>query len=64
MLLKGTELKKKQEEYGLKEEVLSSVDLSMDLPKERMYEALPHVTSSPWFSREDWVAMKDLAQTL
>lgn len=34
MLLRGTELERRKEELGLKEETLSSVDLDSELPRE------------------------------
>lgn len=50
--------------YGLQEEVLSSVDLSFDLPRDRLFEGIPHVTSSTSFTKDDWIRMKELASKL
>src|SRR5437016_690054 len=51
MLLRGTELEKKKEELGLKEEILSSIDLDSELPKERISKGIPHVVESPSFTK-------------
>lgn len=45
-------------------QVISSVDLIMDLPKDRLYEGIPHVTSSISFTRDEWLQMKELAEQL
>ncbi|RIA90776.1 hypothetical protein C1645_737608 [Glomus cerebriforme] len=64
MLLRGTELEKKKEELGLKEEILSSVDLDSELPKERISEGIPHVVESPSFSKDEWREMMRIANEL
>ncbi len=64
MLLRGTELDKRKKELGLKEEVLSSVNLDGELPKERISEGIPHVVESPTFTKHDWKEMMRIAQEL
>ena len=64
MLLRGTALEARKEELGLKEEILSHVDLAGELPKERIAEGVPHVVEAPSFSRDDWKKMNTLATEL
>jgi hypothetical protein len=40
------------------------VNLDEALPRERLFEEIPHVTSSSTFTKDDWLAMKELAQRL
>lgn len=40
------------------------MDLSCDLPRERLFEGIPHVTSSDSFTKDDWIRMKELASKL
>ncbi|CAG8692648.1 4534_t:CDS:2 [Funneliformis mosseae] len=64
MLLRGTELEKRKDELGLREEVLSSVNLDSELPKERISEGIPHVVESPSFTKDDWKEMMRIAHEL
>ncbi|CAG8466027.1 7225_t:CDS:2 [Rhizophagus irregularis] len=64
MLLRGTELERRKEELGLKEETLSSVDLDSELPKERISEGIPHVVESPTFTKGEWREMMRIANEL
>ena len=64
MLLRGTELERRQKEFDLEQEFLSADSLGSDLPKERIYEGIPHVTSSSSFSKKDWIKMNKISNTL
>ena len=64
MLLRGTELKQRQKEFDLQQEFLSADNLDSDLPKERIYEGIPHVTSSSSFTKKDWIEMNKISNML
>jgi radical SAM superfamily enzyme YgiQ (UPF0313 family) len=62
MILRGTELEKSRLEYGLVEEMMPSS--GYDLAKERIFEGIPHVTSSSSFTKEEWIKMFNISQNL
>ena len=64
MLLRGTELEMRKNEFGLGEETLSADDVGLALPKERIHEGIPHVTSSSSFSKKDWIEMNRISNKL
>jgi radical SAM superfamily enzyme YgiQ (UPF0313 family) len=59
MLLRGTPLFHKKEEFGLIE---SSTEIAHNLP--RVQEDIPHVITSPTFTYEDWQKMASMAEWL
>lgn len=63
MILRGTELYDKKKLYGLKEELVSE-SFDFDLPKERMFVGIPHVTSSISFRRSEWQEMLKISKSL
>ena len=65
MLLRGTEMEYKKLELGLTEEiVIANENIGMDLPEERIYEGIPHVTSSTTFTKSEWSKMATIAKSL
>lgn len=64
MLLRGTELELRRQEFGLEEEVLSADGLGSVLVKERIHEGIPHVTASSSFSKMDWIEMNRISNLL
>ncbi|CAG8443092.1 3097_t:CDS:1 [Acaulospora colombiana] len=63
MLLRGTELERRKTDLGLREEILIPGELK-EIAKERLSEGIPHVTSSPSFTRDEWMEMNLIAETL
>jgi coproporphyrinogen III oxidase-like Fe-S oxidoreductase len=63
MLLRGTELEQSKEKYELEEEIIPTHQ-SISLSKERIYLGIPHVTSSPSFSKSDWLEMLNISTNL
>ena len=62
MILRGTELEKCRSKFGLTEELLPANQFH--LSKERILEGIPHVTSSFTFTKQQWLRMYKLAQSL
>lgn len=61
MLLRGTELEQKKSLFNLKEEI---INFDFNLPNERLFIGIPHVTSSNTFNRNDWTQMLKLSKQL
>ena len=59
MLLRGTELEERKEEWELIESPVSAGDLI-----ERVQEGIPHVVASNSFTFEDWCRMAEIANNL
>ncbi|KAI9336927.1 hypothetical protein BDR26DRAFT_981626 [Obelidium mucronatum] len=58
MLLRGTELYIQRDLLGLVEEVVTVEMLRRNgVPEHRVVAGLPHVTSSPSFTRKEWIQM-------
>lgn len=64
MLLRGTELELRKEELSLKEEILIPNNILCELTSENVFCGIPHVTSSPTFTKEEWREMAMLALKL
>lgn len=58
MLLRGTPIYDQKDELGLVESTAIS---DHPLLKNRLQDFIPHVTSSPWFSEQDWRSMANTA---
>ena len=62
MILRGTELEKCRLQYGIVEEMIPANEFQ--LTKDRISEGIPHVTSSLSFTKNDWLKMYEIAQSL
>ncbi|CAG8524282.1 8478_t:CDS:1 [Diversispora eburnea] len=63
MLLRGTGLERRKIDLGLREEILIPGELT-EIAKERLSEGIPHVTSSPSFTKDKWLEMSAIAEAL
>jgi radical SAM superfamily enzyme YgiQ (UPF0313 family) len=64
MILRGTELELVKDKFDLNEEIISLNNLDVNLTKERLFEGIPHVTSSCTFTKNDWLEMLQISQSL
>ena len=70
MLLRGTELDRQREQFGLQEEIDSVEfhglqDSGMSFGRAlRVMKSIPHVVESASFSRKDWRHMSDISAIL
>ena len=62
MLLRGTPLYDRREELGLVESDAETPIADRSSQRRRILEGIPHVVSSPSFSKSDWFAMAKLAK--
>ncbi|KAI8823398.1 uncharacterized protein EV422DRAFT_565348 [Fimicolochytrium jonesii] len=64
MLLRGTELERKKGVLQLEEGVLEEEGEQRFVEKQRILGGIPHVMSSPSFSKKEWFEMRDIAASL
>jgi coproporphyrinogen III oxidase-like Fe-S oxidoreductase len=62
MLLRGTPIHSRKEELGLIESTTLNEFLFED--EKKFYEGIPHVVSSPSFSKEDWIKMSQFMKNI
>jgi coproporphyrinogen III oxidase-like Fe-S oxidoreductase len=62
MLLRGTPIHDRKEELELVESDSEIVNADSSSLKHRILEGIPHVVSSPSFSKSDWFAMAELSK--